>query len=324
MKWYAACCLISGCLFTLPTLADCRDIRLTHTIDHQPVWQDISTLASAAMEGRESGHAGARKAALYIQEQFHQIGLLSFSSDTGYLSPFTIKRSFSGAEGANVVGWIEGNKYPDTYIVVTAHYDHIGKQGGKIFFGADDNASGVAALLALARYVAEHGSAKSIIFLATDAEEKGLFGAKAFVADPPVPLSSIQFNLNLDMLAQGSKRKRLYISSGRTEEALDDVIEAVIAQAGLCLVKNHRRSESMRTHSRRTNWTRASDHGAFAAADIPYLYIGVGEHRDYHKETDTIERIPKDFFFAAVETSLKVLIGLDRISESETEKTETD
>ena len=114
-----------------------------------------------------------------------------------------------------MVAWLEGTQYPDKYIVITAHYDHLGKSGGKIYNGADDNASGVAAMLSIAEQLRRSRPKHSVIFLATDAEEKGLYGAKAFVQKPPVEISSIRFNLNLDMLAQGGGTSpKLYVSRG--------------------------------------------------------------------------------------------------------------
>ena len=91
------------------------------------------------------------------------------------------------------------------YIVITAHYDHLGIQSGKLFYGADDNASGVAAMLAIASFLPMIDLHHSIIFLATDAEEKGLIGARVALDYFPIELSQIVFNLNLDMIAQVGK-----------------------------------------------------------------------------------------------------------------------
>src|SRR5690606_30456084 len=110
----------------------------------------------------------------------------------GWMQEFTIPGS--GSEplpAANVVGMVRGTDDPDEYIVVTAHFDHLGRQGNQVYHGADDNASGTAGLIELARYFAAHPPEHSMIFAALDAEEHGLLGARHFVADPPVPLENI-------------------------------------------------------------------------------------------------------------------------------------
>ena len=115
--------------------------------------------------------------------------------------------------------------------MITAHYDHIGHQDSKVFNGADDNASGVAAMLTLARKIKEVGSNNSVIFVATDAEEKGLWGSKHFVNFPPIKLEDIQYNINLDMVARGEVKNRLYVSGTRK----NNILKTLITNASLKL-----------------------------------------------------------------------------------------
>jgi len=247
------------------------------------------------MQGRLTASHGAAMARQYIRSRYQQIRLRSFASDEPYFQPFTHSKGWSDIVGTNVLGWHEGRQHKQRFIVVSAHYDHLGKRAGHIFNGADDNASGVAAMLSLAQYIAEHGSQYSIIFVATDAEEKGLYGAKAFVASPPVPLAAIWVNLNLDMLAEGGRRKRLYVTSSKALPALIHLVESAISGAGLCLVKGHRSHRGNVAGRGHINWRQASDHAAFAAKKIPYLFLGVSNHSRHHNQNDNSEKIDQNF-----------------------------
>ena len=145
---------------------------------------DIQQLSAADMQGRKTGTAGAGLARELISERFAHLRLDRFNNS--YQQPF-VYSSWPEKTGINMLGLRRGCTYPNHYIVVTAHYDHLGMQGRKIFHGADDNASGVAAMLELAARLNHFCPAYSYIFLATDAEESGLYGSKAFVAAPAVP-----------------------------------------------------------------------------------------------------------------------------------------
>ena len=269
---------------------------------------DLQTIASDEMEGREAGTVGSARAQKYLQERYQTIGLEAISPN--YRLPFTYS---SDKQGINIGGLITGQNSPQEFIVITAHYDHLGKSGGRVFNGADDNASGVAAMLSLAEHFVKNPPAHSIIFLATDAEETGLFGSKAFVEKPPVPLQQIKFNINLDMVARGDNGQRLYMAGTRRSKQLRPLIESAVNQSSVCLKAGHegklrRRGASLAT----TDWDNASDHAPFAKRKIPYLYFGVDLHRDYHKTSDVYERVDPLFFTGAVETILNVVAALDK------------
>lgn len=300
------------CVVSTSTKANCRDYQIDDSLPLQQLWDDISYLASDELQGRKSQSPGAELARLYIQSRFERIGLLTLPQHNRYQLPFTLPRLFGSTRGINLAGWVKGTHYPDAFLIVTAHYDHMGKSGSKIFNGADDNASGVAALLAIAEHIAEQPLRHSVIFLATDAEEQGLYGAKAFVQNAPVMLASIKMNLNLDMLAQQGRRARLYITASHTDGVIGHIVEEAQQQAGLCLVSGHRSSQRGFAGGRRTNWRNASDHAAFYAVGIPYLFIGVADHAYYHTEHDTVANIDAKFFSAAAQTSLKTLLLMDK------------
>lgn len=282
--------------------------------------RDVITLADDEMQGRKNGTEGIQKAREYLIQRFTDVGLQPFDKYKDYQQHFILEQWLNDIEGVNILGWIPGQRNPEEFIVVTAHYDHIGMTGRRIFNGADDNASGVAALLALADSLQKTPPNHSVIFLATDAEEKGLIGANAFVSDPPVNLQQIKVNLNLDMLSQGGFKKRLYVFGPRIFPEFEQIYEETKDTAGLCLKPGRQGVARGFAESRRINWRTVSDHGAFHKKDIPFLFVGVNEHHLYHTENDTFENIQADFFVAAAETSLKLLQGLDKLSFGETQQ----
>lgn len=319
--------LLTIAIFSLTVLAvksssaktrDCRQYRIDQSIDAKMLWQDISVLSSDDMQGRKSQTSGAKLAREYIQQRFKELDLIAFSNDlsisTQFLAPFVYPKSFSDVEGTNVVGYLPGNLKADKFIVISAHYDHLGRKGKTIFNGADDNASGVAAMLSIAKAIKSSPTRYSIIFLATDAEEQGLYGAKAFVRNPPVEISQIKFNLNLDMLSQGGRRNRLYVSGANSNDNLQFVVAEAIQTAGLCLKKGHRSLRKGYASVSRSSWRGASDHAAFNRANIPFLFVGVSDHRYYHTEDDTAENVDSEFYTAATETSLKILRLMDSLN----------
>ena len=173
-------------------------------------------------EGRRTGHErrprGARVRAPGLCRPRPRLSRGRQGSTSRFSSPTRALRGFllPGRAGrteyddaANVVGAVEGTSPTDSTIVVTAHYDHLGVQNGVIYPGADDNASGVAALLAIARYVKTHPLRHDILFVAFDAEELDLAGAKAFLARPPKPIPAMALNVNLDMVSRNDRNRDL-------------------------------------------------------------------------------------------------------------------
>ncbi|GGO64286.1 M20/M25/M40 family metallo-hydrolase [Bowmanella pacifica] len=274
------------------------------------LWQHLQVLSSDEMKGRETGSPGAELARNYIKQVFTELNLQTF--DDSYEMPFTYHFVLGKLSGVNLLGWLPGKRYPGRYLVVSAHYDHLGSQGQRIFNGADDNASGVAVLLYLAAAMKAQPAEHSVIFLATDAEEKGLYGARAFVEASPVALATLMVNLNLDMLGQGDNR--LLVGGSKRYPQLIGAVQASIDLAPLKLETGlEGLARGYRGHGW-INYDRASDHAVFGQVGIPYLYLGVGEHRLYHTEWDEIERINRDYFTKAAETALIVLRQLDLLT----------
>jgi Zn-dependent M28 family amino/carboxypeptidase len=190
--------------------------------------------------------------------------------------------------------------------VVTAHYDHVGVQNGTIYNGADDNASGTAALLVIADELRRNPPEHSVIIAALDAEEAGLSGARAFVDAPPVPPTTIRANLNLDMVGR-NEAGELWAAGTFHYPQLLPLVQEVAQRAPVKLRIGHDRPGVIGED----DWTMLSDHGPFHAKRIPFLYLGVEDHADYHKPTDDAERIEPGFYGRAVATVIALLRELD-------------
>jgi Zn-dependent M28 family amino/carboxypeptidase len=263
------------------------------------------------MLGRGIGTPGAAKAREYVVTRFKEAGLKSFSSS--YLQPFDFtNRRNEKINGVNVIGYITGKNNPEKYIVITAHYDHVGIQKGEIYNGADDDASGTAALFALAKYFKEKSPSHSIIFVAFDGEESGLRGSRAFIAAPPVKKESIILNINMDMVSRNDKNE-LYASGTYHNPGLKPQLDAIAKSAKIKLLIGHDRPEQGQD-----DWTNQSDHFAFHQAKIPFIYFGVEDHKDYHKSTDDFENINQEFYVRTVETILETVKNFDKSLSSNT------
>ena len=255
---------------------------------------DITQLSDASMQGRKTATAGSALAREYIARRYSELNLHHFVG--GYQQSFVYSR-LNQQTGINMVAMLPGCRYPQFYIAVTAHYDHLGRSGRKIYHGADDNASGVAAMLELAARLTQHCPAYSYLFIATDAEEDGLYGSKAFVAAPPVSLSSIVLNLNLDMISHPDKRGKLYLTGARRYPALIAKLEHDYPKLQFL---HHRGPTRLPREHGRYDWPNASDHGPFHRAGIAYLFFGGQDHPHYHTPEDTWQRIEPGFLDMAM------------------------
>ena len=244
------------------------------------------------------------KARAWLASEFRRIGVEPV--DGRYLHPWVRARR-AGADsvrGANVLGLIRGRTNATRVIVVSAHYDHVGTRNGQIYNGADDNASGTAAVLAMAAHFKTHPPAHTILFALWDAEEMGLLGARAFVDAPAVPLATIAANVNLDMVSRNDKGE-LYAAGATPWPAMRPVLESLVSAASVKLMLGHDSGGGS------NDWTDQSDQGAFNAAKIPFVYFGVEDHPDYHKPTDDSDRIQPGFFYRAARTIAGFVERLD-------------
>ncbi|MEJ7804934.1 MAG: M20/M25/M40 family metallo-hydrolase [Telluria sp.] len=281
-------------------------------LDAPVLLTDLRTLSSVEFAGRHTGSAGSRLAQAYIARRFEQIGIAPFGA--GYAMPF----AFTSARGAvktdypaalNLVGQIRGSKHPERYLVVSAHYDHLGVHKGAAYLGADDNASGVAAMLAVAAHFKQHPPQNTIIFAAFDAEELGHHGARALVSAPTFPIAKVALNLNFDMVSRSDKNE-IYAAGTRYTPSLKALVEKAAAGSSVKVRLGH--DSKVPGAPPDYDWTGQSDHAIFHKAGIPFLYFGVEDHADYHKPGDTYEKIDPKFFAEVVRLLVSAADILDK------------
>jgi Zn-dependent M28 family amino/carboxypeptidase len=161
-------------------------------------------------------------------------------------------------------------------------------------------------MLAIARLFAQEAPRHTIVFAALDAEESGLRGARAFVDDPPIPLDRIAIDVNLDMVSRNAEGE-LWVAGTHHSPSLRPFIERMAESAPVRLRIGHDRPGI----AGEQDWTGSSDHGPFHAKGIPFLYFGVEDHADYHRESDEAEHIDVDFFTRSVQTIADITRTLD-------------
>ena len=267
--------------------------------DAAQLLRDVQVLSADDMEGRSADRPSIQKARDHVEKRFKESGLQPARQE------FEIEQRGTALRGINFIGEIKGRKVPEKYIVITAHYDHVGIEDGKIYNGADDNASGTAALFALASYFKKNPPAHSLIFVAFDAEEKGLDGARYFVSNLPVKKESVLLNVNMDMVSRNDKGE-LYAVGTYHYPQLKPALEAVQKKSRIKLLLGHDRPEQGAN-----DWTSQSDHAAFHREKIPFIYFGVEDHKDYHKPTDDFANIQPEFYVRAVETIIEAVKAFD-------------
>jgi Zn-dependent M28 family amino/carboxypeptidase len=254
--------------------------------------QTVDTLSAPVMDGRGPETAGLKASAEYIRKEFQKAGLKSGTADESYFQNFSYTPADSGkvVPLSNVVGVLEGKGPGLDTIVIGAHYDHLGfgptfsmaqgEQRHMLHPGADDNASGIAVLLGLARCFGTDAMKlqKRIVFIAFAGEEEGELGSKFYVKHPLVPLTEIDVMINLDMVGR-VRDNVIGIAGNRSGDTLDAVLDRAISKSKLTLMRG---GES---------YPDDSDHGPFAAAGIPILYVCSGSHDDRHTPGDTADKI---------------------------------
>lgn len=270
----------------------------------------IGFLAADELAGREAGYPSGRIATAYIEAYFRTLGLEPWNGES-YRQPFEAYRKERQKKGrytvhpdsiallkkevhqrlplTNVMARIEG-KNPNEIVVMGAHYDHLGVDplldGDKIYNGADDNASGVSAVLQIARAFLESGvkPERTIIFALWDGEEKGLLGSEHFVLTYP-DLSKIKGYINFDMIGRNNneaKPKHVAYFYTEAHPAFGEWLKNDVEKYGLQLEPNYR------------PWDRpigGGDNGSFAKRDIPIIWYHTDGHPDYHQPSDHADRI---------------------------------
>lgn len=272
----------------------------------------IGFLASDELEGREAGFQGGRIAAEYIVSNLKTMGIGPLSES--YYQPFEAYNKERQKRGRfqvhpdsiaelkkgvhqklsmrNILGKIEG-KNPNEYVIIGAHYDHLGfdpmLDGDQIYNGADDNASGVSAVLQVAKAFLASGQQpeRTVIFAFWDGEEKGLLGSEYFAQNWPL-LKDVKAYLNYDMIGRNSN------------EAIPEQVDYFYTEANKAFgdwLKNDIKKYNLNLKPIYHAWDKpvgGSDNGTFAKRDIPIIWYHTNGHPDYHMPSDHVEKINWD------------------------------
>lgn len=296
---------LNGCTSTF----QCQKSPTNFWADQDQISSDIYKLASTEFAGRKSGSQGAALTRQYLIQRFEKIGLKPWQGD--FQHPFSFTKSFSERVGVNIAGVLLATTPTSKWRVVVAHYDHLGHKGSRIYYGADDNASGVAGLLQLAQHAEKKGSPVNLLFVATDAEEPGLYGGYALAdklaskhSEPHVP--QIELAINLDMIGRPDRRNAIYIEGARRFDSFDEMQQLMTQSNQLCI--RTRQPKSFDGSVISVDLLRASDHYAMHKIGIPWLYFGVPTHRDYHQASDIADKIDISFVAATVESAYQLLV----------------
>jgi Zn-dependent M28 family amino/carboxypeptidase len=280
----------------VPTLEDA--VPFAQTITLEELKTIMFVFSSDRFEGRYTGEHGQKKAAQFLKEHHKKNGVLAPLKNEHYFQ--AIPSSFlpeNTKASENVVAFIEGSVKPEEILVISAHYDHLGRNGATIFNGADDNSSGTAAILEIAEAFQQakkngYGPKRSVLFLHLTAEEQGLYGSKWYVENPLFPLKNHVTNLNVDMIgrvddAHLENPNYLYlIGADKLSTELHELSEQTNKTTlNLSLdYRYNRKKDPNRFYYR-------SDHYNFAKNNIPIIFYFNGVHEDYHRDTDTSEKI---------------------------------
>ena len=271
------------------------------TIKEQDLKELLYVYASDYFQGRETGTLGQKRAVTFLREFYQNRNIKAAQGTQDYFQPMELTIKGQPIATENVVAIIEGSSKPEEYIVISSHLDHEGIKNGVIYNGADDDGSGTVALLEIAeafQAAAAEGNvpARSIIFLHVSGEEKGLLGSRYYTDNPLYPLANTVANLNIDMVGridpkrESQNRNYVYlIGTDRLSTELHEISEqANDATLKMDLDYTYNAADDPNRFYFR------SDHYNFAKNNIPVVFYFNGTHADYHKPTDTVEKIEYD------------------------------
>jgi Zn-dependent M28 family amino/carboxypeptidase len=277
--------------------------KFAESITAENLKKHLYIFASDDFEGRNTGEPGQKKAIKYLRDFYVKQEITSPLGKNDYYqevpAKFLNKNSRRGTlkDSENVLAFIKGTEKPEEVIVISAHLDHEGIKDGKIYNGADDDGSGSMAILEIAEAfkmaVKEgKGPKRSILFLHVTGEEKGLLGSKYYTENPIFPLRNTVCNLNIDMIGRVDKAHTLdsnyvyLIGADKLSTELHQVSDSVNTKyTNINLdYKYNDEDDPNRFYYR-------SDHYNFAKHNIPVIFYFNGTHEDYHKPTDTPDKI---------------------------------
>lgn len=274
------------------------------TITAKDLGNHLFTYASDEFEGRETGEPGQKMAVEYIKNFYKSQNIVSPIGGDDYFQEVPAEwinkntRRGTYKDSENVVAFIEGSEKPEEIVVISAHLDHEGVKNGKVYNGADDDGSGTVAMLEIAEAFqlavkAGKGPKRSILFLHVTGEEKGLLGSKYYTdVEPIFPLENTVCDLNIDMIGRTDSRHKAdpnyvyLIGSDKLSTELHTISEAMNKKyTNINLdYKYNDENDPNRFYYR-------SDHYNFVKNNVPIIFYFNGTHVDYHKPTDTPDKI---------------------------------
>ena len=277
--------------------------KFAKTITAKDLGKHLFIYASDEFEGRNTGEPGQKKAVKYLKDFYIDQGIASPLGGDDYFQEVPSaylsnnRRGMTLKDSENVVAFIKGSEKPDEIIVISAHLDHEGVKNGEIYNGADDDGSGTVAILEIAEAFkkaadAGKGPKRSVLFLHVTGEEKGLLGSKYYTENPIFPLANTVTNLNIDMVGRVDDRHKgnpnyvYLIGADKLSTELHNVSEAMNKKyTNIDLdYKYNDENDPNRFYYR-------SDHYNFAKHNIPIIFYFNGTHADYHRPTDTPDKI---------------------------------
>lgn len=310
----------SGIFFLLILFA-CSPIRHdSKQAELSALTADVQFLAGDELEGRATGSEGEKRAAKYVTERFEQLGLKP-AGDSSWFQSFSFRphppitthgegdstRLAMGVvqekTGRNIIASIDNGS--TDYIVIGAHYDHLGMRDENSLYvgdpqihnGADDNASGVAAMLLLAERLQQSNLSSNVLFIGFSGEEKGLYGSNYFVDNPTIELGDVRYMLNMDMVGRMNADSSLAVYGVGTSPVWRETVDMVNIDS-LSLVYHD-------------SGVGPSDHTSFYLADMPVLHFFTGQHEDYHKPTDDADKINYDGILLTADFIERIIMELD-------------
>lgn len=306
------CGLLNACSQTPQQCSSA--IITTWSSAHSQITQDITTLSSTEFQGRKTDSEGARLTQAYLITRFTEMGLQPWQPN--FAVPFSFQHQFSTVSGVNIIATIAAKNSSNRWRVITAHYDHLGQTASKMYPGADDNASGIAGMMAIAAQWQENPPLDDVnlMIVATDAEEPGLYGSYALVTLlQQYPLMDIELSVNLDMIGHPDRRRAIYMEGQKNLSNFESIKPLLMQQTQLCIRTHHTNLLSGRM--KKSDWLRASDHYPFHKAGYSWVYFGVPPHAQYHTADDTIATLDIDFIVAVAETVYQML-SIDKLTKA--------
>ncbi len=288
---------------TIESIRTADASQFANSITKEELKADLFIYASDEFEGRNTGEPGQKKAVEFLKNRYVELGIESPIAPGDYFQEISsefLKRGLNDSE--NVLAYIPGTEKPDEVIVISAHLDHVGMKNGAIYNGADDDGSGTVAILQIAeafKLAADggYGPKRTVLFLHVTGEEKGLLGSKYYAnVDPVFPLENTVANLNIDMIGrtdpkrESDNRNYLYlIGSDKLSSELHTISEEV--NKACCKIEFDYKFNDDNDPNR---FYYRSDHYNFAKNNIPVIFYFNGTHDDYHKPSDTPDKIEYD------------------------------